>query len=134
MSGGGRAWLAAGAIAALLLTGCGSSQDDAVRQAVTAFGDAVTAGDYPAACDALAPPTAAELASQDGSCAEGLAAADLPPVLPVNAISVYSGSAQVVGAESTTFLVVDAGQWRVVAAGCQSSGSERPYDCEVSKG
>lgn len=61
----------------------------------------------------------------------GLRAAGPPPV---TALSVYGSATQVVGAQTTTFLVVDAGWWRVVAPGCQSTATERPYQCEVSKG
>lgn len=94
--------------------------------AAESFGAAVGASDFAAACDMLAPATAASLASQKGSCAEGLEAAEVAPLTPITEVSVACRAAQVKSDGTATFLVVDAGRWRVLAVGCQEAGAERP--------
>ena len=113
------------------LAGCGSAEDVAARAAAESFEAAVSASDFAAACELLAPPTEQALAAHEGSCAKGLEAAGLPPIEQITGVSVYSRAAQVRGIGTTTFLVLDAGRWKVLAAGCQEAGTDRPYQCDV---
>jgi hypothetical protein len=120
--------------------GCADSEPrrGAVADAALRLLTAVRDGDGAAACAALAPETAAEVAeSTGGQCSAGILDEDLPDPGPVTTVKVYGQWAEVVLSDpdgaGTVFLATLPGGWRVVAAGCRSRG-ERPYDCAVKGG
>jgi hypothetical protein len=121
-------------LAALLAGGCGSVDRRAEAAAAVAvrWQQAVAAHDGAAACALLAPDTAAEL--DDPSCAEQILDEGLPGPGTPDDTHVYGQWAQVRLDDDTMFLAVFPGGWRVVAAGCEPQGGDRPYDCTVHGG
>jgi uncharacterized protein YceK len=128
--------LTAASALVLLMAGCGSIDDRQAAAAGTAvrFLTAVQNKDGTAACAALAPTTAQEVAqSADKACPDAILDEDLPAPAPVRSSAVYGQWAQVHLADDTVFLAVVSSGWRVVAAGCRSQG-DRPYECTLSGG
>jgi hypothetical protein len=137
-------WRAARTVAGVLALACtvsavagcasGGGRRDAVVGVAQRLLTAVADGDGAAACAALAPDTAAEVASAAGKgCPEAILDEDLPAPAAVTRVDVYGQWARVVLADDTVFLAAFPGGWRVVAAGCRSRG-DRPYDCSVQGG
>ncbi len=124
-TGGRRALLGAG-LAALVLTGCASTEQPEVERVATAFED--TSGDPESRCDLLAPKTREQL-EKSGSCSDALG--DLPlEGGEVVSVEVWGGDAQVRLSGDTVFLTRTSAGWRVAAAACTPT-AEGPYDCEV---
>jgi hypothetical protein len=114
--------------AALMLTGCASTQETEVKGVATAFEDA--SGDPEARCDLLAPATLKAFEKdQTSSCGDAVAQLSLDGG-DVQVVEIWGGDAQVRMSGDTVFLTETDAGWRVTAASCQSQG-EAPYDCEV---
>ncbi|MEI7058996.1 hypothetical protein WBG06_24450 [Nocardioides sp. CCNWLW239] len=122
------------ALAALLpltLTGCGSGQDEAVRDRAAAFHEALAAQEWARACALLAPETRSELTSAaQMPCPGALAEEKLPAPGPVDRVDVFGTMAEVRYQGETLFLSRFADGWRLLAAGCTPQ-HPRPYDCAV---
>lgn len=125
---------AVAALAALALTGCGSTQAEAVRATARAFYAAHAAGDGARACDRLAPRTRSELAQAAGRpCATAVLEEDVPPVDEPLDVIVFGTQAEVSWDGETTFLSRFRGGWKVMAAACEPR-PRQPYDCSISGG
>ena len=124
-------------LAALGLTACGGTQEDGVRTAARAFGDALAASDGAAACALLAPLTREELEQSQGSaCAQALPEQGLPPLAEVTGLQRYGrqASLELTGPEGETdtwFLTRSDRGWLVAAAGCRPRREDLPYSCDV---
>lgn len=118
--------LLCGAVAA-----CGSGQrESAAEAAAEEFLAALDRGDAAAACAALVPEIAEDLASSEGlPCEEALGAQGLQGGA-IDEVAVWGERAQVRTDADVLFLTELADGWKVAAAGCRSQG-ERPYRCEV---
>jgi hypothetical protein len=112
--------------AALLLTGCASTQQPEVEDVVTTFED--TSADPEARCDLLAPKTLAAL-EKEAPCTEVIEQLPLEGG-EVTGVEIWGGDAQVRLTGDTVFLTETSAGWRVVAAACQAQ-ENGPYDCEV---
>ena len=113
----------------LALSGCGGSQDAAVRDLAEEFYGAVADGDGAAACALLAPTTRSELEQSTGKeCA--VAILEEPPMLGGDGgdVQVFGVMAQVRRDGDTVFLTRMPDGWRVLAAGCAPRPTA-PYDC-----
>ena len=130
-----RAGLAVVVLAAAgLLAGCGSGSSAAPRDAAVAVRAAWLQGDGSAACDLLAPETAAEVVSSSGRpCSQGILDQDAPAAGAVQATQVWGGSAQVRFSGDTVFLSRFHDGWQVLAAGCVPRAG-KPYACELAGG
>jgi hypothetical protein len=130
-----RWWFTASAlILPMILTGCGSGQDEAVRDRAAAFEDAVAAKDWAGACALLAPETLSELESAaDVPCAEALAEERLPSRGEPERVDVFGTMAEVRYRGETLFLTRFADGWRLHAAGCTPQ-QPKPYDCALHGG
>jgi hypothetical protein len=119
---------------ALLVTACGSAQQEPVRDAAQQFYAALAAGDGATACAALAPPSRTDVERvTQASCEQGVLGLSVPQVAEPRAVRVYGAMAQVRYERETAFLTRFDDRWLVLAAGCspQPSGS---YDCQVEGG
>ncbi len=115
--------------AALVLSGCGSLDADAVENVVTTFADPGT--DAATRSSLLAPETLTSLVEDQGTACED-AIADLPIGTGTpTSVEVWGEEAEVELADDTLFLTRTTGGWRVMAAACRPTGEERPYDCQV---
>lgn len=128
--------VAGAAVAAVLLSGCASGQEQAIERAATRFGEALRTGDVAQACRLLAPLTREELESAEGRpCPQALAAQELPAATQVGSLQRFGRQASVVvsapGEGDTWFLSRFDGTWLVVAAGCTARGGGLPYACDV---
>lgn len=118
----------------VLLTGCGSGQDEAVRGRAAAFEDAVAGEDWAGACALLAPETRTELeAAAKLPCAEALAEESLPPPGTLERVEVFGTMAEVRYQGETLFLTKFADEWLLHAAGCTPQ-HPKPYDCALHGG
>jgi hypothetical protein len=118
-------------LAALLVTGCASTQRPEVQRVATAFEDA--GGDAQARCQLLTPKALAALEkSQSGSCADAIGQLPLQGG-DVRSVQVWGGDAQVRLAGDTLFLTETQAGWKVSAAACRPN-TDAPYDCEVHAG
>ncbi|MEU0268669.1 hypothetical protein [Nocardioides sp. NPDC006303] len=118
----------------MVLTGCGSGQDQAVRDSAAAFQDAVAAQDWARACALLAPETRSELESAAKlPCDDALAEEDLPAPGVPDDVDVFGTMAEVRYQGETLFLTRFADGWRMFAAGCTPQ-QPKPYDCAVHGG
>jgi hypothetical protein len=118
----------------MVLTGCGSGQDDAVRDRAAAFEDAVAAQDWARACVLLAPETRSELESAAKSpCADAMGEEDLPAPGAPDRVDVFGTMAEVRYQGETLFLTWFADGWRLLAAGCTPQ-QPKPYDCALHGG
>lgn len=118
----------------MILTGCGSAQDEAVRDRAAAFQDAVSAQDWARACELLAPETRSELESAGRSpCVDALAEEDLPAPGALDRVDVFGTTAEVRYQGETLFLTQFADGWRLLAAGCTPQ-RPKPYDCALHGG
>jgi hypothetical protein len=123
-----RTALALVAGAAVLLTGCSSTQQPEVEDVATRFED--PAADPEARCDLLAPATRAAFEHSEGApCTE--AVQDLPVQGgAAESTEIWGGEAQVKIAGDTVFLTETSIGWRITAAVCRAQ-TEAPYECEV---
>ncbi|MFI5627092.1 hypothetical protein ACIA03_26780 [Nocardioides sp. NPDC051685] len=118
----------------MILTGCGSGQDEAVRDRAAAFQDAVSAQDWARACELLAPETRSELeVAAKSPCAGALAEEELPAPGPLDHVDVFGTTAEVRYQGETLFLTQFADGWRLLAAGCTPQ-PPKPYDCALHGG
>jgi hypothetical protein len=125
-----RTGLATSAVAAaLLLSGCGNLDADAVENVATTFADGGT--DATTRCQLLAENTLTALVEDAGSACEE-AIADLPiGTGSPTSVEVWGEEAQVKLADDTLFLTRTSDGWRVMAAACRPTGEEQPYDCQL---
>jgi len=127
-----RAGIAALAVLALALTGCGtdSSERDA-RGSVERFFAAFEQHDGAAACDELSQETVSEVEqSEKKPCARAILSEDVSPA-PVTGVEVYMQSAQAkLRGGETVFLEQTPQGWKVSAAGCKPQPG-KPYQCEL---
>ncbi|MFE3998711.1 hypothetical protein ACFX43_07910 [Nocardioides sp. YIM B13467] len=130
-----RWWFTASALLLpMILTGCGSEQDEAVRGKATAFQEAVAAQDWARACALLAPETRSELESAAKKPCDGaLAEEGLPTPGAPDGVDVFGTMAEVRYRGETVFLTRFADGWRLYAAGCMPQHPE-PYDCALHGG
>lgn len=120
-------------LAVVLVTGCGSEDEErAAAETVARFQAALAADDGGRACAQLTPAARSAVESDERiPCARGVLRLDLPPGR-VSGSDAYMNAAVVrVGSGSTAFLDRAAGGWRVSAAGCTPTAADRPYDCEL---
>jgi len=127
--------LVAGSTAlALLLAGCagrGSAENEPVADAATRFLAAVASAPEDG-CGLLAPATLEEVEADGEQCADVLPeAAGATPGSGEPAIDVYGRDAMVRWGEQVLFLARFDEGWRVTAAGCEPTGDDLPYECEV---
>jgi hypothetical protein len=127
-----RCWCGAAlGVAALLVTGCSSTQEPEVQRVATAFED--SGGDPQARCELLAPKALAALEkSESTSCADAIGQLPLSGG-GVRSVQVWGGGAQVKLSGDTLFLTRTQGGWKVSAAACRPN-ADAPYDCEVQAG
>lgn len=130
-----RWWLAVLALLPpLTLSGCGSGQDQAVRERAQFFEDAIVAKDWAGACDLLAPETRSELEAAAGKpCTGALPEEGLPAPGSLDRVDVFGTMAEVRYQGETLFLSRFADGWRLLAAGCTPQ-HPKPYDCAVHGG
>lgn len=131
----GRWWFPALALLLpIVLTGCGSGQEEAVRDRATAFKNAVAAQDWASACELLAPMTRSELeAAAKSPCPGALAEEELPAPGALDRVDVFGTMAEVRYRGETLFLSRFADGWRLLAAGCTPQ-PPKPYDCALHGG
>jgi hypothetical protein len=117
------------------LAGCGTSERDTDAAAVSGrFLAAVQREDGAAACAELELSTKSKLVQQEGrSCAKAILGLDLRQGDTTDRTSVWSTSAYVeLKPSGAMFLDEGPDGWKIAAAGCRPSGSDRePYDCEL---
>lgn len=120
------------AIAALLVTGCGSAQREAASSVAAEFLAAVGDDDLTVACGLLAPDTRQSVeAGEHAPCEEALPDLSGGEVGDLDTVEVWGDRAQVRSDAGTVFLVeLDTG-WRVSAAGCEPS-VEDTYECTLA--
>ncbi|MDT0212988.1 hypothetical protein Q9R29_03720 [Rothia sp. ARF10] len=118
---------------AMLLPGCagrGSAENEPVADTATRFLAAVASAPEDG-CGLLAPATLEEVEADGEQC---------PDVLPEAAggeqsgeptVDVYGRDAMVRWGEQVIFLARFDDGWRVTAAGCEPTGKDLPYDCEM---
>ena len=118
-------------LAALLVTGCASSQQPEVQRVATTFEH--SGGDPQARCELLTPKALAALEkSQSASCADAIGQLPLSGG-DVRSVQVWGGDAQVKLSGDTLFLTQTHAGWKVSAAACRPN-ADAPYDCEVQAG
>lgn len=118
--------------AALVLTGCASSHDEAARAAAEDFRAAVGAGDGDAACALLSPRARSELEqSASAACEKAVLEEGLPASGDAGEVRVFGTMAQVGFGSDATFVSRFGSGWRVVAAGCSPTSPDLPYDCRL---
>lgn len=122
-------------VAMLLGGGCATGSEDAAVSAALAFRDAVAAEDGKRACGLLAERARLELEQSSGRTCDR-AVLDEVPAGPGagEGVAVFGTMARVGSGDGAVFLSrYDVG-WRVVAAGCSATTTDRPYDCAVTVG
>jgi hypothetical protein len=114
--------------------GCGTTGRDADVAAVSnRFHAALEADDGAAACRELSPETRKALESQEErACEEAILGLDLPAGDTVARAKVYMTTAYVeLAGPASAFLDEGPDGWKVSAAGCTATPSDRPFDCEL---
>lgn len=110
-----------------ILTGCGTSQDEAVRDSAASFQKALATQDWADACALLAPETRSEVeAAAEAPCPDALAAEDLPVPGTLDRVDVFGTMAEARYRGETLFLTRFADGWRLLAAGCTPQ-PPKPY-------
>jgi hypothetical protein len=118
-------------LAALLVTGCASTQEPEVQRVASAFED--PAADPAARCDLLTPKARAALEkSASQACADAIGQLPLDGGT-ARSVQVWGGDAQVKLSGDTVFLTETHAGWKVSAAAC-TPNADAPYDCEVEAG
>jgi hypothetical protein len=119
---------------AVPLAACGTAERERDAAAVSErFHAALEAGDGQAACDELSEETASKLERQQGKpCEEAILGLDLHRGGTVAFRRVEMRSAYTALDEGgVDFLDEGPDGWRISAAGCEPTGAERPYECEL---
>jgi hypothetical protein len=119
---------------ALPLAACGTADRERDAAAVTErFHAALEAGDGRAACGELSEETAAKLEQQEKKpCGEAILGLELAKGGTVAFRHVEMRSAYTALASGgTDFLNEGPDGWKISAAGCVPTGSDRPYECEL---
>ncbi|MDQ4036819.1 MAG: hypothetical protein M3313_00330 [Actinomycetota bacterium] len=133
----GRGWRGAAVIVtAGVLAGCSSlSPDGSVAGDVAlAFSVALEDSDAEQACQLLAESTRTELeSSADAPCDSAIMDEDLPTADAVVEVAAYGRNARAILDGDVVFLTIEAGEWKVLAAGCEFQSNE-PYDCSLKGG
>ena len=132
-----RALVAVAVLGALggALGGCASGQEDEVQSAAQRFYDALSSKNGAVACTLLSEQTRSEVASvTQQSCADGILTMTSADVSGTPTVQAYGTSAQVQYGTDTAFLSRYGDAWLVVAAGCQPTQADQPYDCDISGG
>ena len=116
----------------LAVAGCASAQTSDVSDTAKAFSAAMSGGDGTKAC-ALLTTDVAEAVSQDrgGACAEVILEEGWGSTGEVVSVQVAGQRAWVVLDTDTVFLSRFPDGWRVIAAGCTTRDTARPYDCVI---
>lgn len=118
----------------LLLAGCagrGSAENEPVADTATRFLAAVASAPEQG-CGLLAPATLEEVEADGEQCADVLPdATGSVPTSGEPQVDVYGRDAMVRWGAQTLFLARFDEGWRVTAAGCEPTGEDLPYDCEV---
>jgi hypothetical protein len=118
-------------LAALLVTGCSSTQQPEVQRVAMAFED--SGGDAEGRCDLLTPKALAALEkSESTNCADAIGQLPLDGG-DVRSVQIWGGDAQVKLSGDTLFLTETHAGWKVSAAACKPN-ADAPYDCEVGAG
>ncbi|GGU37787.1 hypothetical protein [Nocardioides albus] len=118
----------------MVLSGCATGHEDAVRDRAADFQEAVAARDWARACAVLAPETRTELeAAAKAPCAEAMAEETLPTPGALERVDVFGTMAEVRFQSETMFLARFDDGWRLFAAGCTPQ-QPKPYDCAVHGG
>jgi hypothetical protein len=121
-----------GLLLALVLTGCGDSEDSAVEAVAGDLLEATTTGDGQAACKVLSPHTRDELEQSSGKpCERAILEESIGHDGTVRDAEVFETMAQVRFDDETVFLSKFDSGWLVVATAC-TPRPEGPYDCSVS--
>ena len=125
-----------GLASALAVSSCSAGPStDAVEATASRLAGALANGDFAAACALLMDTTRSELESDSGkSCADAIGAVDVPTSMQIDDAEVYGVNAIVRTTSDVLFLSETAGEWRVVAAGCQPRPVPHPYDCTLKAG
>ncbi|WP_067438888.1 hypothetical protein [Nocardioides jensenii] len=129
-----RCFVALAVLLPITLTGCGSGQEDAVRNAASAFQDAVHDQRWDRACAMLAPETRSELEdSAQTPCASAIPEEHVATPADPDDVEIFGTTAQLRYDGETLFLTRFGDGWRVLAAGCTPRGP-KPYDCHLHGG
>lgn len=118
------------------LAGCSSLSPDgsAAGDAALDFSAALNDADAEQACELLAESTRAELeSSAQAPCDSAIMDEDLPTADEVVEVAAYGRNARAILSGDVVFLTVEAGAWKVLAAGCEFQ-SHGPYDCSLKGG
>lgn len=114
-----------------LLAGCTPASADAALKAAADFQATVAARDWTHACTLLSDEARARLESAAASaCATALPRLRLTGD-PAGEIQVWGHGARVQVGAGAVFLARYPDGWRIIAAGCEPRGEDRPYDCAV---
>jgi hypothetical protein len=120
---------AAATAGALLLSGCGSLDADAVENVATTFADGGTAATT--RCRLLAEKTLTSLVEDAGTaCEEAIGDLPIGTGTPTS-VEVWGEEAQVKLADDTLFLTRTSDGWKVMAAACRPQAEQQPYDCQL---
>ncbi|HEY5788553.1 MAG TPA: hypothetical protein VIT65_27655 [Microlunatus sp.] len=118
-------------VASSLLLGCAPAEAGPARVAADDFQASVAARDWPSACELLSEDARTQLESTSArSCVQALPELELPRGTAAD-IQVWGHNATARVTGRALFLARFADGWRVVAAGCESRGDDRPYACSV---
>ena len=115
----------------MLLGGCTPAEAGPALGAASDFQTNVAARDWTRACALLSEEARARL---EAAAASDCVTALPRPRLPGDAageIQVWGHSAMARVGAGAVFLARYRDGWRIIAAGCESRGDDRPYDCAV---
>lgn len=115
----------------MLLSGCTPAEAGPALGTASEFQTTVAARDWPHACALLSEEARTRLESAAAStCSTALPRLRLPEN-PAGGIEVWGHSARARVGAGAVFLARYPDGWRIIAAGCESRGEDRPYDCAV---
>jgi len=120
-------------IGVLALAGCSSLSPDgaAAGDVALAFSAALRDAEAGQACELLAESTRTGLESRaETPCDSAILEEDLPLADAVVEVAAFGRNARVILDGDVVFLMVEAGDWKVLAAGCEFR-STQPYDCSL---
>lgn len=118
----------------LVLSGCGTGHEDAVREAAERWTEAVASQDWDEACRALDARTRDEVEqTEQKPCPDALATQRFPEASEPGTVQVYGHQAQVAYADETLFISRSGAGWAVWAARCSPpEAADLPFDCQIS--
>ena len=126
------ALLAGLAVLALVTGGCAGASDAEVSSVSDEFRQALASQDGSGACGLLSPQTVSELEQSSGQpCSAAVLDEHVPSAGDPVSVRIYGRMAQVRYADDTVFLSRFHDGWRLIAAGCQLSGTAQRFDCQV---